>query len=160
MYEKILVPLDGSKVAEAILPHVKNLVSKMASEVKVELILLHVLSGLYNSYPDEDASYVDIPYSEEQMAEAKTKALEYLGSLGQSLKIENAKITLKVESGDAPHQVARIAEEAGASVIAISTHGRSGVARWALGSTTDKLLHIETKIPILIIRAPIELLKK
>ncbi|MFC2019872.1 universal stress protein [Chloroflexota bacterium] len=160
MQEKILIPLDGSKVAESIMPYVNNLVSKLASDVKVNIILLQVLEEHFYSYGDELTPIITgVPYTQDQRGAERNKAFNYLGSIAKSLAKKNIRVTLKVEFGDAAHQIAGVAKRSRVNMIAMSTHGRSGLARLVLGSTTDKLLHVAAKIPIIVVRVPKEILK-
>jgi len=155
MYERILVPLDGSKVGESALPYVENMVSKMSPEVKVEVILFQVLSpvrpSVVNGY-----EIPDITYTEKQMEENKKKAIEYLNKTGEALRSKGITVMVKVTFGSAPEEIVKAAEEINASLIAVSTHGRSGLSRWAFGSVTDKILRHGGKIPVLTVKAPKE----
>jgi nucleotide-binding universal stress UspA family protein len=115
MYSKILVPLDGSKFAEAILPYARNL----AQDLKIPVDLLCV----------NDPS--------ETMTCAPYMANEYLATIGASFSSPAGVI---VESG---HTAATIVELAAAQpemLIAMATHGYSGTKRWLLGSVAEKVL--------------------
>lgn len=153
MYERILVPLDGSKVGESALPYVNDLMSKLSPEVKVEVTLFQVLSPMY---PRTVGGYEvpDIVYTEKEMEENKKKAIDYLNKAGEALRSKGVTITTKVGVGDPGEEIAKVAEEINADLIAMSTHGRSGLARWAFGSVTDKVLRRGGKVPILTVRAP------
>src|SRR5690242_20353843 len=133
MFTKILVPLDGSKLSELILPYAKSL----AVGLKIPMELLAVV--------DSDAVVglaVDISesYKEALFARRKRHARNYLkniaGMLVNGFHAENI-----VEAGKpAETIVARAAADAG-TLVAIGTHGRSGVDRWVMGSVADKVLH-------------------
>ena len=77
MYERILVPLDGSMVGEAALPYVEDLVVKLASCAKVEVNLLQVITSL-SHYVLAGETSAQIPYTERELAQIKKKATEYL----------------------------------------------------------------------------------
>jgi len=142
MYEKIVVPLDGSKVGEAALPYVEDIVSKLSPEVETEVILLQVIAPA--SIPTVSGRTPDItPYSEQQLEETKKKAIDYLNQIGETLRSKGVTVTAKVAVGDASEQIVKAAEEIDANLIAMSTHGRSGLSRWAFGSVTDKVLRRE-----------------
>jgi len=151
MYEKILVPLDGSKVAEVALPNVEDLVVRMAPKTKIEVTLLQVISNLtYNVLtPEEQAQ---IPYSEADLKQIKQNALEYLEKVAAPLRAKRIDVKTMVLVGNAAEEIIRAAQKTGANVIAMSTHGYSGIKRWALGSVADKVLH-SSEIPVLTIRA-------
>jgi nucleotide-binding universal stress UspA family protein len=153
MYEKILIPLDGSEVGESALPYVENLLSKLSPEVKVEVTLLQVLRPVY---PHAIGGYEvpDVAYTEKEMEETKKKAVDYLNKAGETLRSKGATVTSRVGIGDASEEIIKVAEEINADLIAMSTHGRSGFSRWAFGSVTDKVLRRGGRVPILTVRAP------
>ena len=153
MHEKILIPLDGSKTGEAALPYVEDLVSKLAPEVKTEIVLLQVLSPIAPVVQAGVAEYAR-QHTSEQMEEINKKATEYLTATGETLKSKGATVTIKVAVGDASEEIVKTAEDIDANLIAMSTHGRSGLSRWAFGSVTDRVLRHEAHIPIAMIRAP------
>ena len=152
MHERILVPLDGSKLGEAALSCVELVMSKFSPEIKVEIILLRVVPRLVNVVPSgyEIATF---PYADGQMEPIKAKALEYLNTVGETLRQKGAIVTCKVTVGDAAEEIIKVAEEAKADFIAMSTHGRSGLGRWAFGSVAEKVLRSGVKVPILMVKA-------
>jgi len=152
MYERILVPLDGSKVGEAALVHVEKLVSKMAPKVKTEVILFQVISSLSHYVVAGEAS-VQVPYSEKEVAQIKKKVREYLDRAGESLRSKGVKVKTKVATGKAVGEIVKAADEIKVDLIAMSTHGRSGLSRMTFGSITDKVLRTGN-VPILVVRAP------
>ncbi|RLG23122.1 hypothetical protein DRN85_09945 [Methanosarcinales archaeon] len=153
MDERIVVPLDGSKVGEAALPYVEDLVSKLSPEVKIEVILLQVLSP--ESVPTVGGrAHAATPYTEREMEQIEKKATDYLNQAGEALRRKGVTVTARVAIGDASEEIVKAAEELNANMIAMSTHGRSGLSRWAFGSVTDRVLRREGRIPILVVRAP------
>jgi len=152
MYERILVPLDGSQVGEAALPHVEELVSKLSPEVKVEVTLLQVLSPAAPSVV-AGADVAAVAYTEEQMEKTTRKAMDYLNKAGEALRNKGVTVQAKVGIGNAAEEIKKAADEINADLIAMSTHGRSGFSRWVLGSVADRVLRGENK-PILLVRAP------
>ena len=153
MYQKILIPLDGSKIGEAALPYVEDMVSKLSPEVKVEITLLQVLSPVHPAAAGGQA-VADFAYTEKQTEENRKAAIDYLNKTGEALRSKGATVMAKVAIGDASQEIVKVAEEINANVIAMSTHGRSGLSRWAFGSVTDKVLRREGRIPVAMIRAP------
>ena len=153
MYEKILIPLDGSKVGESALPYVDNLLSKLSPDVKVEVTLLQVIR-LVHPHVVSGYEVPAIAYTEKEMEEAKKKAIDYLNKAGETLRSKGAVVTARVGVGDASDEIIKTAEEINADLIAMSTHGRSGLSRWAFGSVTDKVLRRGGRVPILTVRAP------
>ena len=154
MYERILVPLDGSKVGEAALPYIEGLVSKLPAEPKVEVTLLQVVSSTTYYVVAGEAS-VPVPYTENELEIIKQKAKDYLDNASEGLRGTGAIVKTKVATGKAAEGIMKAADEINADLVAMSTHGRSGIGRWAFGSVTDKVLR-DGIVPILTIRAPEE----
>ncbi|MFC1962275.1 universal stress protein [Chloroflexota bacterium] len=154
MDEKIVVPLDGSKVGEAALPYVEDLVSKLSPEVKVEISLLQVLQRAPARIVGGESYIPPTDFSEKQMEETRKQAIEYLNKAGESLRSKRATVTARTAVGNTPEEIVKVAEEINANFIAMSTHGRSGFSRWAFGSVTDKVLRMEGRIPIIMVRGP------
>ena len=154
MYERILVPLDGSKVGEGALPYIEDLVSKMSPEVKVEVTLFQVISSLSHWVAAGETS-APIPYTDKELKQIKKEAIAYLNQAGETLRSKGAIVKAKVGTGNAAEEIIKVADEINADLIAMSTHGRSGISRWAFGSVTDKVLRAGI-VPILTVRAPQE----
>ncbi len=152
MAEKILVPLDGSKTGEAALPYIEKLVPKLSPEVKAEITLFQVMSSLTHYVPAGE-TIARVPYTEKETEQIKNKAMDYLNKAGEGLRSRGAIVKIKVVIGDAAEEIIKAAEEINADIIAMSTHGRSGLSRWAFGSTTDKVLRGGNK-PVLVVRMP------
>jgi nucleotide-binding universal stress UspA family protein len=151
MYEKILVPLDGSKVGEAALPNVEDMVLKFASCMGVEITLLQVISDLtFDFLTDNDAA--QLPYSKVDLEMIEQMAKKYLESKAEPMRKKGINVHTMVVEGHAPDEIIKAAQKINADLIAMSTHGRSGIGRWALGSITDKVLH-ESRIPVMTVRA-------
>jgi len=151
MYERILVPLDGSKTGEAAIPNVEDLAVKMAPATKIEVILLQVVPMLTYNVLTEGGT-AQISYSEKDMQQIKQKAKEYLDKVAERMRAKGLNARTIVVAGHAAEEIVRVALEINANIIAMSTHGLSGLKRWALGSIADKVLHI-SDIPVLVIRA-------
>ncbi len=149
MDARILVPLDGSKIGEAALPYVEELVSKLAQEV--EVTLLQVVSSVTHAVV-AGGETAKIPYTEKEIEQIKEKTVDYLEKAGEGLKSKGAIVKCKVGVGKAAEEIIKAANEINADLIAMSTHGRSGLSRWAFGSVTDRLLRGGDK-PVLMVRA-------
>ncbi len=156
MLKKILVPLDGSKVAEAVLPYVESLVSGLAPGIKGEVTLFHVLSPTYYVVAGEAGA--PIPYTEAEIEQIKKKTVGYLDKAGEGLRSTGAVVECKVGVGKAADEINKAADEINADLVAMSTHGRSGLSRWAFGSVTDRVLRGGNR-PVLMVRAPRETVK-
>jgi nucleotide-binding universal stress UspA family protein len=152
MFEKVLVPLDGSKVGEAALPVIEQLVAKLPASTKVEVTLLGVITLLRHWVVVGEAS-APVSYTEEELNLIRQRVMDYLARTGESLKKQRVIIKTMVSAGNAADEILKAADEVNADLIAMSTHGRSGLRRLAFGSITDKVLH-GSKIPVLMVRAP------
>ena len=142
---KALVPLDGSKEGEAVIPYIEEL----ASRLKAEVVLLQVLSTSYHVITAEGYGYVI--YTDQQMESDKAFARDYLEKVGARLKRKGVIVKSEVRLGIAAEEIIKLADEMYADVVAMSTHGRSGVGRWVFGSVADRVLH-EGNTPLLLVR--------
>lgn len=141
---KALVPLDGSKEAETVLPYVEELVTRL----KAQVITLRVLVT-------EDFTF----YTTEQLEQFKSRrsqAKSYIEKVAARLRDKgiDAKAEFMEALGrlDASEVIIDRTDKLQADVVAMSTHGRSGIGRWALGSVADKVLR-EGNTPLLLVRA-------
>jgi len=143
MYRKILVPLDGSKTAEGVLPHAKAL----AYSEGAQLILLTVAAN-----PALDYAFSDPGIAQKSEEEQKTRSKTYISQVEADLKAAGFKVSTLLRVGAVADTILQTAEELQADAIAMSTHGRTGPARWLLGSVAEKVVR-SSKIPVLLIRA-------
>lgn len=157
MKEKILVPLDGSKIGEAALPFVENLVGKFLPDPRVEVTLIQVLSSM-SYYLVAGEATARVPYTEDEVIRMKEAATSYLEKAGQILKDKGAMINTKVVIGNAAEEILKAADEIDVDFIAMSSHGRSGISRWAFGSVTDRVVRGGGK-PVLVVKAPKDIQK-
>ena len=154
MDERILIPLDGSRIGEAALPYVEGLVSKLSPRVKVELTLLQIVS-LLTHYVAAGEAAVPIVYTEREMEQIQQQARDYLNKVGGNIKSKKVTVKIRVEIGNAVEEIIKVADEINADLVAMSTHGRHGISRWAFGSVTDRVLRGGHK-PVLVVRVPKE----
>ncbi len=144
---KVLVPLDGSKESEVIVPHIKELALKL----KVEVVLFRVVASCYHICSAGDLGDSQVCYSDQEMNKITVSAGEYLDGVGEALKGNGVAIERNVRVGDAAEGIIDFAEEINADLVAMSTHGRSGISRWIFGSVADKVLHAGST-PLLLVR--------
>jgi len=152
LLQRVLVPLDGSKVGEAALPVIENLIPKLLPDTKVEITILGVITQLRHWVVVGEAS-APISYTEEELKAIEERVLDYLEKAGDILRSQGAIVNARVSSGNAADEILKVADEIGADMIAMSTHGRSGLSRLAFGSVTDKVLR-GAGVPVLMVRAP------
>lgn len=143
MYQKILVPLDGSKVAEGVLPHARAL----AYSEGAELILLTV-----GANPALDFVFSDPGLAGRAVEEQEERSKRYIAGIEAELKAAGFQVSTQLRVGGVAETILGTAEELGVDVIAMSTHGRTGPARWLLGSVADRVVR-NSKVPVLLIRA-------
>ena len=151
MPERILVPLDGSKTGEAALQIVENIITKFNPVIKVEVTLLEVLTSQSHYVMAGDAG-VQVLYTDNEVAGIKNEAVEYLKKAGERLSSLGADIVPKVVTGNAADEIIKASEDLHADLIAMSTHGRSGLSRLALGSVTEKVLRGSSR-PVMVVRS-------
>ena len=154
---KILIPLDGSKTGETALPYVEELVSKLSPRVKVEFTLLQVVSFLTH-YVAAGELMTPISYTEQEMEQIRQQARDYLNKVAEGIRSEKISVEIRVGIGNAAEEIIKTADEISVDLIAMSTHGRHGISRWAFGSVTDKVLRGGHK-PMLMVRVPKEAAK-
>ena len=142
MYKKILVPLDGSAVAEGVLPHAKSL----AYSEGAELILLTVAAN-----PAIDYLFSDPGIAETAVQEQVEKSKSYISTIEKELSTAGFKVSTLMRVGSVAEVILSVAEELQVDVIAMSTHGRTGAARWLLGSVAERVVH-NSNVPVLLIR--------
>lgn len=152
MFSRVIVPLDGSKVGEAALPVIERLVDKLAPGTKVEVILIGVITLLRHWVVVGEAS-APVSYTDEELRLIKERVSANLTKAGESLRNKNINVSIIVRTGNAAEEILKATEETKADLIAMSTHGRSGLRRLAFGSITDKVLR-HSPVPVLTVRAP------
>ena len=148
MYKKIMVPLDGSELAECVLPHVEAFIKGFNIS---DLILVRVVEPETLPYRIEGS--VDPQIIAEKEATRKSAAKNYLEGIVKRFSREGTAVHSEVIIGRVTESLADHAEENDVDVFIIATHGRSGVTRWVMGSVADKLLR-SARVPVLMVRAP------
>jgi nucleotide-binding universal stress UspA family protein len=169
MLSKILVPLDGSELAEAVLPYVLE-VSQRCEPVQVTMLrVVSLPTGRTGAairpsgddpaapwLPDSPAD-IDVarhPIYRDQAIEAARREVEVsLAPAAAQLRQVGISACIDVAFGRPAEEIIDYAERNGMDLIVMSTHGRSGLSRWILGSVADKVLH-GTHLPILLVRPP------
>jgi nucleotide-binding universal stress UspA family protein len=145
MYKTILVPLDGSKRAESILPHVEELARCLDAEV----ILLRVFKtdfGQLDYYGHDPELYDAI------RADCKDETLAYLTEVQDECLGKGLRVRTIAEEGPVIDTILRVAEGEDADLIAMSSHGRTGMSRVFYGSVAAGLLHRVDR-PLLLVRS-------
>ncbi len=144
MYQRILVPLDGSILSEAVLPHAENL----ANALNAEIVLLHVdvspapIFDPHESPLEPEPQEVKIMHADEKF---------YLKKLCNKLEQKGLHATYLLRDGMVADTILDVADSMQADLIAMTTHGRTGMVRLLLGSVAEQVVH-RSKIPIILIR--------
>ena len=141
MYKRIVVPLDGSSLAEQALPHAVT----QAAQFGAELILLKVLAPL----PEVVFSAPAAVRNAEKMS--RQLARDYLEDTAAGLRAQGIAVQAATVDGEPYMQIIRYAEEQGAGMIVLSTRGQSGFSRWLLGSVADRVVRGAT-VPVLLVQ--------
>ncbi len=145
MYKRMLVPLDGSELAEKVFPYAKEL----AGRLDLDVILLHIS-------PPEESDLVPMhrAYIERaaEMIKQQTKQAQKRAGIQPGAKAIEVKGEVTV--GYPPEEVLRYADKQKADFILIATHGRSGISRWAIGSMAEKILRA-AKVPVVLVHSEI-----
>lgn len=154
MSKRILVPLDGSETGETALHYVEDLLDGLAARERAEVTLLQVVKPEPHLVQISGASVNAIP-TETEMKQLEDKAMQYLDKAGEGLRSKGATVNCKVlrcESAvSSAVKIIEAEEEVNADLVAMSTHGRHGLTRWAFGSVSDKVLR-GGKVPVLMVR--------
>ena len=136
LFRRILVPLDGSEKSAAILPYITELTNKLECEV----VLLRVVEMGKHVHTIGGLNY--IPYKDQDIDKAETSAQRYLDEVAFQFTKTKATVRSEVRVGDAAREIIRLAAETGCSLIAMSSHGYSGIEAWVHGSVTGKILQV------------------
>jgi nucleotide-binding universal stress UspA family protein len=140
----VVVPLDGSALAEQVLPYIEELAKKMA--LKVIFLRAYALSPALTG--DEYGTYM-----EELMNQVEGEAREYLATKVTEAKQKGLReVVPVVKFGYGADEIITLARETADNLVAMCTHGRSGVKRWVLGSVTERVVQ-HSGDPVLIVRA-------
>ena len=145
--KSIVVPLDGSKLAEIALPRAVDLAKKLG----LEIVLTRAYQIPLSTYGVADAVYIPNPNA--LMNVVKEEAGAYLETKVNELRQNGVeKVSSILLLGSGADEIIDLARTTPDNLIAMSTHGRSGVKRWALGSVTEKVVR-HSGDPVLVVRA-------
>jgi nucleotide-binding universal stress UspA family protein len=139
MYRRILVAVEHSPADQAILEHVRQL----AAQVGAELHLVHVADG----WAARNFDQLQLRESEEMKDDR-----DYLAQLAADLQARGLTVSTELAMGDPSTELIRLAEERGADLLAMSTHGHRFLNDVVRGTTVSRVRHL-VKIPVLLVRA-------
>jgi nucleotide-binding universal stress UspA family protein len=150
MFKKIMVPLDGSELAECVIPYIEDFIDQGQTELIVFVrVVKHVINpasfGDTFTYIPEDWSRLEL--------EKKSFAESYLKKIVSRLKQDRVKFKTEVLVGRIADSLIDYIKANDFDLILIASHGRSGLSRWVRGSVADKILS-GSHIPVLMVRSP------
>jgi nucleotide-binding universal stress UspA family protein len=156
MYKNILAPLDGSKLGECTVAHIKAIATGCQAPKVTLLIVVEPKEILFPEYGSRQAIEETTKKQQALERQSRESAEQYLANIAKDLKKENIDVRTEVLFFNAGQivddgvagQILDFAEKNGIDLIIMSTHGRSGVSRWVMGSVTDKIVR-HSKIPVL-----------
>lgn len=141
MYRRILVPLDGSERAEAVLPAAKS----EASHHQATLVLMRVVPPLRHGLMLIPSILDDI------REQAMEMARDYLHAMAETLRAEGLEVETEVQFGAPAALIVEFAERSGCDLIIVGSHGQSGASQWRFGSVANKIVKVRTSMPVLVI---------
>ena len=149
MYKKILVPLDGSELAECVLPHVEELAG---SGLVKEIVLLRICQppDLIADYPESKNKTWE-KHVEQLTSNVQQQCSLYINDVEQSLKDKGFKVKAESRLGKPADEIVNYANKNKIDLIVMASHGRSGISRWAYGSVAEKVVR-KAPCPVLTVR--------
>jgi nucleotide-binding universal stress UspA family protein len=145
--KRIIVPLDGSELSERVLPYVEGLAKNLDLEVK----LIGVYGGPLLSGGSGDSFYSSGQINS-LITTIRAETVTYLAMKTEEMKQKDLKkVSFSAKEGLAADEIITIAREIPNTLIAMCTHGRSGVQRWMLGSVTETVVR-HSDVPVLVVR--------
>jgi nucleotide-binding universal stress UspA family protein len=142
MYKRVLIPLDGSRLAEGILPFILQI----AGPLDLEVVLVRVVEQTMPQAVEGTTHFTvqDVP------AELN-RAREYLAPIAAQLRERGVRVTTDARHGEPVTEIVAAAREARADLMAMTTHGRSGLGRLLFGSVAEAVLR-QADIPVFMMR--------
>ena len=143
MIESILVPLDGSPMAELALPWAFDLAEKYGA--RIILLRVGILPDVW--------SLQDAPQMDTRMDELETQCMKYLLEVETRLKDRNVPVVAEYGVGNATQRIVERSGQPDCSMVVMNSHGRDGLSRWMIGSVAEKVAR-HAGCPVLLIRKP------
>jgi nucleotide-binding universal stress UspA family protein len=146
LISRILLPLDGSEAGEAAITRAKELKSRLEAEV----ILLGVVPTGQHIRTVGGLDYILFP--EQEIEAYRAEAREYLEKVYKRLKRGKGELKVEIRLGEVTKEILDFAREKRVNLIAISSHGHSGMTKWVFGSAAQKIMQ-DSPIPVLVVKA-------
>jgi nucleotide-binding universal stress UspA family protein len=159
MYNKILVPLDGSILAESVIPFVNQIIQGAGESRKIEITLLNVFPTKKENVSTDIISAVEwepapVSYTAKEMQQNMKSVMDYLKKVDVALKkgpMVSIKTIVKIND-DPADEILKTSNELKIDLIAIATHTHPGLEHWEYGRVVDTILH-NGKTPVFMVRA-------
>jgi nucleotide-binding universal stress UspA family protein len=152
MLEKIVVPLDGSGLAEEVLPVVEELASKLSAEVVLLQAVITLTEAMREAGPGPGMTpELGVDVAKQRVESETAEAERYLEATSKSLQAKGLKVSTAIAEGLPAGAILEYAKESNASLIALATHGRGGLARAMMGSVADAVVR-HSEVPVLLVR--------
>lgn len=148
MFDRIMVPLDGSELAECVLPYTQGIAKGSGHELvllRVVERMEHLYRGLESAIPKEQRRKIE----DDSVGIADT----YLKGIARKLEGQGFSVTTKVLLGKVAETIIDYANKNNVNLIMIASHGRSGIGHWIVGSVADRVLR-GVCIPVMMVRVP------
>lgn len=149
MYEKILAPLDGSELSECSLQHIKAVaIGCQVPEVTLLRVTEPVSSLVFSGHPE----MIDGNLVERLEEQSRDQAKNYIEKIAVRLKREGINIKTAIVSGSPADEILDYVKKNKIDLVIMSTHGKSGISRFAFGSVAEKVLR-HSPVPVLVVSA-------
>jgi nucleotide-binding universal stress UspA family protein len=152
MYSRVLVPLDGSELAQRAVPHAQALARAFGATVHLlQVVSRYVeLETLRGAGEAIQAAEMSRDLGQRIVTNRIDSAGQYLKQLAGRLEADGIRSETAVREGAAPEQIPEYAEEQNIDLIVMSTHGYGGIRRFLIGSVTDRVIR-SSNVPVLVI---------
>jgi nucleotide-binding universal stress UspA family protein len=148
MYKKIMVQLDGSELAECVLPHVETVIKGCDSP---QLLFVQAVEPITIPYGIEASKFTSVEQLKTFETKNKSNAEKYLMKIVDHFTKFGVQVKAEVIFGKAAVALSDFANKNDVDLVVMATHGHSGINRWVLGSVADYLIH-SLSVPVLIVR--------
>lgn len=151
MYKNILVPLDGSELAECALPHAEEIALKCGADI----ILVSVTERIQGYRPVEEynSSFFGTKLVPEAAGKLEKQGQKYLDRVAKGLESKGIKVQTEMLMGNPAEELTIYTKTENCDLVIMASHGRSGPSRWTHGSVAEKVFRT-SHISVLMVRAP------
>ena len=141
-YQRAVIPLDGSAVAESIIPFIVDIAGPLDMEIVLVRVVTPVVAG-------DGAGVTGV--IQEELAARTSEARDYLARVAAELWERGIRVQVRVRTGTPVQEILAASRECAADLIAMTTHGRTGLSRLVFGSVAEAVLRL-ADIPVLVMR--------